>query len=277
MLGYQQHGLAEGAPLFFFHGSPGSRRAWELFAGNGLAEELRIRAVVADRPGIGLSSQQRRRKLLDWPADVAALADHLGIGRFAALGYSGGGPYAAACVLAMPERMARVGIVSGTAPFDVPGVTDPIRPMNLRLLQWSRKHPRCFQMALRLAGLGARYTPRLAARVTMLAVAEPDRRLLAQPKFRDAFMAMTREALRQGPEGTQRDLALMVSPWGFDPGEIRTPVWLWHGEADENAPVAMGRYLAAVIQDAVLTVVPDEGHLSLLAKYAPDILCALTR
>jgi pimeloyl-ACP methyl ester carboxylesterase len=51
------------------------------------------------------------------PADVVALADRLGIDRFAVLGYSGGGPYAVVCALAIPERLTCVGIVSGAGPF----------------------------------------------------------------------------------------------------------------------------------------------------------------
>jgi pimeloyl-ACP methyl ester carboxylesterase len=47
--------------------------------------------VAIDRPGFGRSTYQRRRRLLDWPADVAALADELGIERFAVAGYSSGG------------------------------------------------------------------------------------------------------------------------------------------------------------------------------------------
>lgn len=89
-------------------------------------------------------------------------------------------------------------------------------------------------------------------------------------------MAMVCEAVRQGPGGTQQDLCLMVSSWGFRPEEIQVPVRLWHGEADKNAPIAMGRYLAGAMPHAVLTSLPGEGHLSVMAKNARMILKALT-
>lgn len=60
------------------------------------------RVIAIDGPGSGLSDPQRGRRLIDWPHDVAALAA-LGLGRFAILGYSGGGPYALACAYAMPS------------------------------------------------------------------------------------------------------------------------------------------------------------------------------
>jgi pimeloyl-ACP methyl ester carboxylesterase len=112
-----EHGPSDGSPLFYFHGSPGSRLAWKLFAEPGLAEELGIRLIVPDRPSLGHSDFQPRRTLGDWPTDITPLADHLGLTQFAVLGYSGGGPYALACALKIPERLTPVGIVSGTAPI----------------------------------------------------------------------------------------------------------------------------------------------------------------
>ena len=41
-------------------------------------------------------------------ADVAELADGLGLERFAMVGLSGGGPWAAACAALIPERLAAV-------------------------------------------------------------------------------------------------------------------------------------------------------------------------
>ena len=45
--------------------------------------------------------------------DVVALANALGLERFAILGGSGGGPYAAACAAKIPERLRAAVIVSG--------------------------------------------------------------------------------------------------------------------------------------------------------------------
>lgn len=84
----------------------------------GLEDEYRragARVLAIDRPGYGLSTARRSRSWTarDWPADVAAVGDRLGIERFAVIGYSGGGMYAAACAHALPERVSAVAIVSG--------------------------------------------------------------------------------------------------------------------------------------------------------------------
>jgi pimeloyl-ACP methyl ester carboxylesterase len=53
---------------------------------------LDVRVVFPDRPGYGGSSSQPGRHREDWPSDVAALADRLGVERFAVMGVSGVGP-----------------------------------------------------------------------------------------------------------------------------------------------------------------------------------------
>lgn len=67
MLGYAEYGDPGGTPVFYFHGFPTSR--------------------------------------LDWPDDVADLADELELDRFVVLGGSGGGPFAAACAFRIPARL----------------------------------------------------------------------------------------------------------------------------------------------------------------------------
>jgi pimeloyl-ACP methyl ester carboxylesterase len=60
------------------------------------------------------------RILLDWPDDVAITADRLGLDGFAVLEHSAGGPYAAACAVKLADRVSRLGIACGLAPFDRP-------------------------------------------------------------------------------------------------------------------------------------------------------------
>ena len=51
-----------------------------------------MRVIAVDRPGIGGSEPEPNRKVLDWPSDVAALADALDSERFSVLGLSFRGP-----------------------------------------------------------------------------------------------------------------------------------------------------------------------------------------
>ena len=126
MLGYAEYGAPEGMPAFYFHGFPGSRLDYQLVDTGEAAAEANARIVAPDRPGYGLSDFRRGRKILDWPNDVTELADALGIDRFAVLGISGGGPYAAACVLTIPRRLTVTAIVCGMGPSDAPGMKDGV-------------------------------------------------------------------------------------------------------------------------------------------------------
>src|SRR5262245_52878083 len=80
-----------------------------------------VRVLSVDRPGIGRSTNVAHRTLAQEAADVAALADALGIDRFAVLGHSAGGPYALACAALLADRVHALGIACGFAPMDRPG------------------------------------------------------------------------------------------------------------------------------------------------------------
>ena len=275
LLGYDEYGVPDGNPVFYFHGSPSTRLEWRLFGSDALANKLNIRVIVPDRPGLGRSEFQAGRRIGNWPDDVLALADQLKLARFAILGYSGGGPYAAACALKIPERLTRVGIVSGTAPFDEPGLTASSHPTNLRFMQLTWTKPWLSRLTLLLMGLIVRFTPRQFIEGAIATLPVPDQAVLARPDFRQGFIAMIREALLVGPRGAQWDTALMVSPWDFRPQDIQLAVFLWHGEKDGNAPLAMGRFMADAIPKSQVRFYPGEGHLSLISKYIEEILYVL--
>jgi pimeloyl-ACP methyl ester carboxylesterase len=63
LLAYDEHGEADGAPIFHFHSSPSTRLEWCLFGTEALAKKLKIRLIVPDRPGLG------RSDFLAWPPD----------------------------------------------------------------------------------------------------------------------------------------------------------------------------------------------------------------
>src|SRR5262249_6304609 len=105
-IGYAEYGVADGIPIFEFHGLPGSRH-YSLRAD--ALEAAGARLVTLERPGFGLSDPKPGRTLLDWPNDVAEVANHFGFDRFAVLGYSAGGPNAIATGYVLPDRVAVVG------------------------------------------------------------------------------------------------------------------------------------------------------------------------
>ena len=269
-LGYAEFGDRGGAPVIYFHGWPGARVEGRL--GDDAARMSGVRLIAIDRPGMGLSDFQPNRGLVDWPDDVVELAATLGLGRFAVLGISGGGPYAAACAWKLADRLTGVGIVSSLAPFDVPGA----------IASMGRRNRFTFQLVRHLAVLRRILMARVARSVSRRpdlvlergVEATVDKQYLERPDVRKILGESLSEAFRSGSRGPAWEMGLYTRPWAFRLEEIRAPVHLWHGEQDPNAPISMGRYLARSIPECRATFYPGEAHLHFVDRL-PEILAAL--
>lgn len=274
-LGYDEYGSPDGQPVFYLHGSPSARVEFGLFGSQALVRSLGARLIAVDRPGIGLSDYQANRRLLDFPQDLLALADHLKLARFAVLSYSLGGPYGMACAYAIPERLTRVGIVSGAAFFSRPELMAGVNQGTQTFLSLPRTNPFAASLFLWSMSAMARFAPGMITRSAASMLPEPDRPVVADPEIQKRFIGMLREAFRQGSRGVSRDALLSGMDYGFRLEEIRLPVLLWHGEADENIPLAMARYVSSSLPACQAAFYQNEGHLSLFKKNVAAIIQAL--
>src|SRR5690348_9230198 len=114
-LGYVDYGPADAAPVLWFHGGPGSR--FEPKATAPAASALGQRLVGFDRPAYGLSTPRPGRSIESCVPDALALADHLGIEQFYAVGVSTGGAYALSTAAIAPDRV--LGVVACCALTDL--------------------------------------------------------------------------------------------------------------------------------------------------------------
>ena len=260
-LGYAEYGDPRGKPLFFFHGGGSSRLLGELY--HEPARRHGVRVIAPDRPGMGLSDPQSHRMLLDWPKDVVQLADSLGLQKFAAMGFSAGGPHVLVCARVIPERLTAAILVG----CPVPGT--PQLPIRYRL---NFAVPRLGGWMFASVMSGFVRDPVKAARKSAPWFCEADMRLWADPDFGRISYEATRESIRRGRQGVADDVALVFGRWDFDLGDIKARVHLWHGEEDRLAPVAFGRQAASVLPDCVATFCPGEGHPSTLVNRADEIL-----
>lgn len=90
-LGFSLCGPIDAPALFYFYGQGSSRLSGLDFVESAIKIGLRI--ICPDRPGIGLSTFDPGRKLLDYPQQIAQLARHLGLQTYRVMGGLGGGPY----------------------------------------------------------------------------------------------------------------------------------------------------------------------------------------
>jgi len=270
-LAYTERGDLDGVPLIHHHGMPGSRLDHE--ADDEFYRSLGVRVITPDRPGYGLSAAQPHRRLLDWPADVIELAEHLGLRRFGVTALSGGGMYALACAHEIPERLIGVVVTGCPAPMQRPGALDGMRFVTRAGVWLGSKAPRLLEAgAMALAGLVRRH-PGFFVDHANRDKPPADMRWLSMPDVRVGAAATLREALRPGAWGYVQDLRVLALPWGFALEDIRVPVQLWHGDLDTVIPLHHGEFLASVIPRATLRVCPGEGHM-LLWNHLAEILLA---
>ncbi|MFH8370484.1 alpha/beta fold hydrolase [Streptomyces sp. NPDC018031] len=216
------------------------------------AARLGIRWVSYDRPGYGGSTPRPGRDLASAAGDVAAIAEALGIERFAVMGHSGGGPHALACGALLPERVIAVVSVAGLAPYRAAG------------LDWYAGMTDSGVASLRAAArgreakerheAGAEYDPEMFTPADHAALADDW----------SWFGDVVGPAVEAGPDGLIDDDLAYVAPWGFDPARILAPVLLLHGDQDRVVPSAHAEWLAARCPTAELRLSPADGHISVL-------------
>jgi pimeloyl-ACP methyl ester carboxylesterase len=224
---------------------------------------------------MGGSDFQVGRTLAGWPVDVAELADQLGIDHFFVLGTSGGGPYAAACARALPDRVIRAAIVSGLAPLDRPGALEGMDAVEKRAMLLARRAPRVARAATWLAIVVDRLRPGTIYRGLVRALPTCDRSVAGRPEVRDSLIDSYRRAFQHGTRGQVGDWSVIASPWGFRPDQIRVEVQLWHGELDDRVPRHHAEFLAEAIPNSELVVLQGEGHM-IAFSHIEEILTALT-
>ena len=253
-LSWHEFGDPGGAPVIYTSGTPVSG----LYGASHdeTARAAGLRWISPDKPGYGGSDYQRERSLISWGDDLAALAGHLGLDRFALAAESGGGPYALAAALGLADRVSVVALIAAAgAPLGraeragqqarirfyrwLARTAPALNAVPLTLMRWSLASPARRERSLR-------------------------REMAATPQARHADLRIEFEAvadaLRHGTRGAVQELALSGPPWSFPLSEIKTPVHLWHGARDSNAPIATARRLARELPDATLHVSNSSAH-----------------
>ena len=225
-----------GAPVVYLHGGGDSRLSRH--PDDEIAASLRIRLLAVDRSG----PAERYPTLRAWAERVAALLPVEE--RFAAVGWSAGGPHALALAAVAGERVRRVALVGSTPPSDRPDTL----PADVRALtRIARVAPRLAQVPLERWG-------RRPTRPT------------GHPATDEAYARGRVEAFRAGGLWLARELAYLGRPWGFELGDVRAPVTLWWGERDATSPPAIAEEYARRLPDATLHLV-DDGHQLLFSRW----------
>jgi pimeloyl-ACP methyl ester carboxylesterase len=271
-IAWNEYGDPAGGVMMFYHGWPSSRL--QARAVHHLARERAIRVITLDRPGMGQSMWVRGRRLEDWGALVEEFADAHGIGRFAQLGVSGGGPYVLPCVERMPDRVAGSAVLCGAVPLGPHEDRKGLHPIYQAMIAMKWMPPACFSPAFKIGGWlahGNLNRPPLAWLLASLP-AEDREVLRGNPRAVPVFVASFEEGVRQGGIGVMTDADIYLKDWRLDWASIRQPIRYWHGGQDRNIPAGLVKKLVEKIPGARLQLDELEGHFSLALHRAPDAM-----
>jgi pimeloyl-ACP methyl ester carboxylesterase len=238
---------AEALTVVWHHGTPQTGVLLDPLVS--AAAERSIRLLSYGRPSYGGSTPRPGRDVASAAGDVAGVADACGVGRFAVMGASGGGPHALACAALLPERVSAAVTLGGMAPL-----TDE--------LGWfeGMVAPGALRTAMEGRGARARYAETDQFDPECFTAAD----WAALAGDWSSLGADAGRANEAGPDGQIDDDVAYVSPWGFALARVGAPVLLVHGGEDRVIPPAHAEWLLRSLPRAELWLRPRDGHISVL-------------
>jgi pimeloyl-ACP methyl ester carboxylesterase len=264
-------GDPSGPAAFYQHGTPGSGLLHPGYDRS--ARELGIRLIGYDRAGYGGSPRQPGRRVVDAARDLDALADELGIDRFATWGISGGGPHALACAARCSDRLVAVASLASPTPYEADGI-DWYAGMGQENLDefgaaLEGEEPLRRYLEPQAAGFLAASAEELREQLHTL-LGDVDREALTG-ELAEHLLDSAAHGLAGGVDGWLDDDVAFVAPWGFELAEIDRPVLLVHGRDDRFVPASHGDWLAERIPGVEARITDDDGHLTLMERRVHDV------
>lgn len=233
-------GTPDGPGLVVHHGLVGGAIVGDDWHARAVAAGRSL--VVPARPGYGRSDPLDMGQVAAWPALLLPVLDAL---RFDAdvdvVAVSAGAPYALALAAALPDRVRRVGILSGVA-----HVADPT------VLAHYGEDDRAAYARYDTAPL-----PDIAAGMTAALGPLVDRLGGDDPGWADALAA----TLAHDGFGPAREARLQVRPWGLDLDDVRQPVRWWHSRGDAEVPFSAVAATVAGLPRAELVALDGDDHI----------------
>ena len=261
-LAFAEWGDLSGYPVFALHGTPGCRL--DRHPDDELVRSTGARVISYDRPGYGGSDRHRGRAVADAAGDVAAIADHLGIGQFSVYGASGGGPHALAVAALLGDRVSRAACIVGVAPFDAldEEFFTGMDPENVKEWRWALQGEE--RLAAELPAADRRSREQVITDPATLLdgfdLPEADREVLGREDLAAVMREATLEQTRNGIWGWADDALAFVSSWEFDPAAIAVPTLVWYGTQDVLTPPGHGEWIARTVPGAVVRL-SNLGHM----------------
>lgn len=240
---YWQYGEDDGYPLLYMHGATPMPFSDELAQVIG-ANHIRLLTIL--RPGYGRSSRMKYKNVHEYAKAMAGLLLCMELSHFDVLGVSAGAPYAYALAAQYPEKVGRVLICGG-----IPLVCyKDIYKMN----SFSER----FLFTL------SKYLPAgFIGKYAVSAMEAMERKAGWQPhQSGESMDAIFDDYVRPNWYGIGWSTHLQYRQWGFDAGQIASPVHIYYSKADKMVPYAIVEASATRFKCCQLHPYENENHYS---------------
>jgi len=257
-LTYDTYGDPDGLPVIFSHGLSDSRLIRN--PDEGVTASLGVRMIAADQPGVGGSTPQKGRRMVDWGTDMEQLADALGLGQFAVAGHSGGGPHTLSVAVHLPDRVTHGVLASPVGPFDRDGFAKMLVMKDLKLIVKLRHFHHMIKWAYKA---DIKKAKKKGIDSFVESMADDDKSdadtFLSDPAQRDMFEASFTAGMAQDEEGVY-EMTMALWDWGFELGDVRQHFDVFYGDADDIISPEMPKHVAEQLPDADAQVWSGAGH-----------------
>lgn len=217
--------------------------------------------------------------LLATGRDTADVAAHLGFDEYAALGISGGGPFAMATAVAVPDVVRALALVGPVGPWRVLEARPPDDPEDRAYREYLAQLDDGNLVGAR-AGLqsladdemsGLRDLDKEALVDAILG--EPGSPLANNPEYRELWVENMGVVLA-GLDGYVFDNLAWGAIWDADPPDVVVPTAVWDGEGEG---ARYGKWYADQIAGSELVIFAGQGHLDVCDLHWPEVLATLLR
>lgn len=262
------YGCPDGQPLFYFHGVPGAAVEAAMLHQAALAHGIKLLVVERNLPG-ELGSAAYLQQLAQQISDSAAGQP------IRLLGFSIGACLALRVAALLGERVTEVYLLSAAAPLQIPSNSIGMGAGRYTFL-WAQHYPRLFRAFAWYQALLAKISPGLLLKLLFNGAGGKDPELLHQADTRAWLADIQRACFKHGISSYARDVNLYVEPWAAELENVTAAVSLWHGEADNWAPIAMSIYLQEHLRTAsAVARGPEQAHYSCLLANAEAVMVTL--
>lgn len=252
ILAYAEYGDPDGIPVLGLHGTPGTRHIFSL--GDASARKYGLRIIAPDRAGVGDSDDRPDHSLAGHVEDAVALLDHLGTEKFAVLGFSGGGPYAAEVARQVPHRIRALTLVSAHALSTPPG---PGHRVLMKLANVSIPMARLMFLAIAVPAVAV---PNFSRFLIGPGLNRSDRQTLRNREIRRCLTKGIAGVLWSG-RATAFEARNFHREHPLPPMALDVRIRIWHGAEDKVIVPKAAFLYSRMFPGSFLSIVPKAGHL----------------